>query len=309
MSRDRLAGIRAQQQPTEQPYAPQQAGGYGGYDQDQPYEQARPAGDDMQSFFEEIGSIQDAIKTLNANINQIQELHNRQLTTLDSAGDAGDISGQLQSLQTSTSRLTNNLKNRIKLLETATSRLPPSGDTNVRRTQEGAVKKRFMEAIQNYQGVEKQSRDKYRQRMERQYRIVKPDATDAEVKAAVEGGQGEQVFSQALMNSNRYGDARAAYREVQDRHADIKKIEQTITELAQLFNEMSVLTQEQDEKIVQIDQQAATVEQDLGNAEGQIQKAVKSARAARKKRWICFFICLIIIAVVAIVLGVHFGTK
>ena len=42
------------------------------------------------------------------------------------------------------------------------------------------------------------------------------------------------------MNSNRYGESRAAYREVQERHEDIKRIEQTLTELAQLFNDVSM---------------------------------------------------------------------
>ena len=54
--------------------------------------------------------------------------------------------------------------------------------------------------------------------------------------------QGGQVFSQALMNSNRYGDARSAYRDVQERHRDIKNIEKTLTELAQLFNDVSLLS-------------------------------------------------------------------
>jgi syntaxin 1B/2/3 len=40
------------------------------------------------------------------------------------------------------------------------------------------------------------------------------------------------------MNSSRYGESRAAYREVQERHQDIKRIEQTIAELAQLFNDV-----------------------------------------------------------------------
>lgn len=41
------------------------------------------------------------------------------------------------------------------------------------------------------------------------------------------------------MNSNRYGESRAAYREVQERHEDIKRIEKTLGELAQLFNDVS----------------------------------------------------------------------
>ena len=70
---------------------------------------------------------------------------------------------------------------------------------------------------------------------------VRPDATPEEVKAVVDDDQGGQVFSQALMNSNRYGDARSAYRDVQERHRDIKNIEKTLTELAQLFNDVSLL--------------------------------------------------------------------
>jgi syntaxin 1B/2/3 len=74
--------------------------------------------------------------------------------------------------------------------------------------------------------------------MERQFKIVKPDATPEEVRAVVDDDQGGQIFSQALMNSNRYGESRAAYREVQERHEDIKRIERTIAELAQLFNDV-----------------------------------------------------------------------
>jgi len=44
-----------------------------------------------------------------------------------------------------------------------------------------------------------------------------------------------------LLNSNRLGESRAAYREVQARHADIKKIEKTLIELAQLFQDVSCL--------------------------------------------------------------------
>jgi hypothetical protein len=82
-----------------------------------------------------------------------------------------------------------------------------------------------------------------------------------------------------LMNSNRYGEARTAYREVQERHEDIKRIERTLGELAQLFNDvccsiisllciclstsqMSVLVEQQDEQINVIEEQAAVVEKD-----------------------------------------------
>jgi syntaxin 1B/2/3 len=48
-------------------------------------------------------------------------------------------------------------------------------------------------------------------------------------------------FSMQLLSSNRYGDARGALREIQERNQDIKKIEKTLTELAQMFNEVRPL--------------------------------------------------------------------
>jgi t-SNARE complex subunit (syntaxin) len=55
-----------------------------------------------------------------------------------------------------------------------------------------------LEAIQSYQTVEQQHRQRYKQRLERQYKIVKPDATPEEVRAVVEDDNGGQVFSQAV---------------------------------------------------------------------------------------------------------------
>jgi syntaxin 1B/2/3 len=66
-----------------------------------------------------------------------------------------------------------------------------------------------------------------------------------------------------LLNSNRYGAARGAYREVQERHAEIQKIEKTLTELAQMFNEMAMLVEQQDEAVVNIETQAQGVDNDV----------------------------------------------
>ena len=39
----------------------------------------------------------------------------------------------------------------------------------------------------------------------------------------------------------------------------------------------------------------------------QTEIAVKHARSARRKRWICFGICVFVVAVLALVLGLYFG--
>jgi syntaxin 1B/2/3 len=259
-----------------------------------------PGGDSMSDFYSEISSIQDSLRTFNDNVSRIGDLHSRSLNNMDDAS-AQQNAEQLDHLVSDTSMLSGELKRRIKALE----RQGGAGrDGQIKKQQTALVKSKFVEAIQNYQSVEQQYRQRYKQRMERQFKIVKPDATPEEVRAVVNDDNGGQIFSQALMQSNRYGAARSAYREVQERHEDIKRIEQTLGELAQLFNDMSVLVEQQDETINAIEVQAAAVEKDTEAGLGYTEKAVSSARAARKKRWICFFIILVILIIVGVVLAV-----
>ncbi|KAF8628418.1 hypothetical protein AX15_003940 [Amanita polypyramis BW_CC] len=215
---------------------------------------------------------------------------------------------QLEDLVEDTSTLSATLKRQIKALE----RQGGSGrDGQIRKQQTALVKSKFVEAIQNYQTVEQQYRTKYKQRMERQFKIVKPEATPEEIRAVVNDDQGGQIFSQALMNSNRYGESRRAYHEVQERHEDIKRIERTLAELAQLFNDMSLVVEQQDEVINVIETQAAAAEKDVETGLQYTEKAVDSARSARKKRWICFWITLILVAILALILGlaIYKGVK
>ncbi|KAF7363343.1 Aspartate aminotransferase [Mycena sanguinolenta] len=320
MARDRLAAMRAQQQGGNNPSSnsyPTQASGDGGYGggggggsfqprarQANPYAQqddrsyemsdvntSAPAQDGRRRR-QHISSLQDSLRTFNDNVSRISDLHSRSLNNTDDNA-AQRNAAQLDELVEDTSALSATLKRRIKALE----------------KQGGApatalVKSKFVEAIQNYQTVEQQYRSRYKQRMERQFKIVKPDATPEEVRAVVNDENNGQIFSQALMNSNRYGESRAAYREVQERHEDIKRIERTLGELAQLFNDMSVLVEQQDETIQVIETQAAGVEKDTEVGLQYTEKAVESARSARKKRWICFFICLILLIIVAVVVVV-----
>ncbi|KAI0780762.1 t-SNARE [Trametes elegans] len=296
MARDRLAALRAQQQggggytnsdsyPMQStqdyrartraanPYAQQDDGpGYdnGGYDSAAKDTTsttnlttglggAGAGGDSMAAFYNEIASIQDDIRTFNDNVARISDMHSRSLNATDDVATQR-VNQQLEELVADTSALSNVLRRRIKALQKQGG---AGRDGQIRKQQTGLVKQKFMDAIQNYQTVEQQYRQKYKQRLERQYKIVKPDASPEEVKAVVDDDQGGQIFSQALMNSNRYGEARSAYREVQERHADIKKIERTITELAQLFNDMSILVEQQDEQITVINTTIVDVEKDV----------------------------------------------
>ena len=65
------------------------------------------------------------------------------------------------------------------------------------KNQVEVVKTRFTSLLQEHQVVEKEFRKKVKDRVERQYRIVNPNATADEVKQVTESDN-PQVFSQAV---------------------------------------------------------------------------------------------------------------
>lgn len=241
---------------------------------------------DPNAILNECREIDQGIDEIERNLQQLRMLQDRSLNDADtSAGSA--TSRQLDGLSSETMGLYRGLTERVRTIKSnAESRQPKNA------AQVGRVDRRLKDAIRSYQQVESAFRKKTQDQMARQYRIVRPDASEQEVQAAVEdSSQGAQVFQQALMQSDRRGQARAVLSAVQDRHAAIQKIEQQMIELAQLFQDMDTLVVQQEEQVQQIEQKGEEVVENLDKGNVELGGAVKSARGARRKKWICLGIC------------------
>mmetsp|Transcript_8629 Transcript_8629/g.8525 ORF Transcript_8629/g.8525 Transcript_8629/m.8525 type:complete len:290 (+) Transcript_8629:173-1042(+) len=262
--------------------------------------------DDFVTYMNEINDINNSLDQYSNLINLVSNKQRNFVQELDlNEEDADYNSKQIDALVSESQSLQNDLKNRIKNVQTQAAQ---SKDQH-KMDQAESCRKRFLEIIQEYRVVESNNREQTKVQAERQYRIIKPDASDDEVRAAVEDGNSQQYFQQALMQSNRRGEARTVLNEVQVRHRELLKLEKTMAELTQLFHDMEEMIIEQDQPIQQIDEQIHTAQHDIEQGVGHTNKAVTSAKKARKKKIWCLVICLIIIAILAIVLGVVFGRK
>lgn len=177
------------------------------------------------------------------------------------------------------------------------------------KAQVDALDRRLRNAINSYQRVESSFRKEVQESQRRQYLIVNPNATPAEIQDATAGGGDTQIFQQALMNSDRRGQAQSTLRNVQQRHDAIQQIERTMLELNQLFQDLDAVVTEQEPLVQNIEEKAVHTNDHLEAANVHVGKAIVSARAARKKKWICLGICvaiiLLIVLVVVIVLAVQ----
>ncbi|KAK0199113.1 t-SNARE [Armillaria mellea] len=250
-------------------------------------------------FLSEITSLQEAINNLTNNIRYISTLHTRSLNT--ASGDE-TVTRELGIIKEETSKLQNDIRDRIASLANQ-----PGDDMRVNQTK--LIRKRFMDVLQDYRRAEQDFTNRSKQRVGRQFRIVKPDATDDEVKQVIDASaSGTQIFSEAVLSSS-YGEARSAYREVQSRQQDLAQMERTMAELAQLFNDMQGIVEQHDDQIKEIEHTAQEVNVNTERGLSLTEDAVRLARSIRKKKWMCFWLCVCIIAILALVLGLALGLK
>jgi len=152
----------------------------------QPYQQAS----NPQAFFEEISYLRDALTRIQNEITDIQKLHERSLATIDE-GSNSTIQQQLDMKVAETSKLNRDLASRIKNLKQQSLNDPDKAP------QVGNLDRQFKDTLRRYQSVEAAFQRKTRDQLARQYLIVNPDATEAEVEDATNNANGP-VFSQAV---------------------------------------------------------------------------------------------------------------
>ena len=245
----------------------------------------RMAQGDPNAILNECRDIDLGVDQIERNLEQLRMLQQRTLDDADSSATSV-TNRQLDSLSSETMADYRTLTDRVRLVKSNAEARSPKNSPQI-----GRVDRRLKSAIQQYQQVESQFRKRTQDQMARQYRIVRPDASEQEVRAAVEDTSGGQVFSQALMQSDRRGQARQALSAVQDRHTALVKIEQQMVELAQLFQDMDTLVVQQEAAVTQIEQKGEEVVDHLDKGNEQIGTAVNTARKTRKKKWICLGIC------------------
>jgi len=208
-------------------------------------------------------SIDKAIDDLESRLQGLQSLHRRVLNDQASSSLIDTENSDIMTTYRS-------LGSRLKAIKS-----DPASQSASTAPQVGRVDRRLKAAITQYQRIEADFRKAMQEQQARQYRIVRPDASDAEVAAAVDDATGgAQIFQQALLNADRSGQARSALGAVRARHDEIRRIEQTMVELAQLFQDLDQIVLAQEPLVQTIEQKGEEVRENIIQANVELDKGV-----------------------------------
>jgi len=250
---------------------------------------------DPNRILNECREIDKGIDEIEQSLSNLATLQQRSLDDPDSSMNS-QTNRQLDAISTDTMGMYRNFAGRIKTIK----QNPESGSPK-NSPQVGKIDRKLKKAIQDYQKMDAAFRKKLQEQMARQYRIVRPEASEQEVREAVEDTSNQQVFSQALLQSDRRGQSRAALSAVENRHAAIQKIESQMIELAELFQDMETLVVQQEAAVTNIEMKGEEVVENVDKGTQEIGTAVKSARNARKWKWWCLGISILIVIIIVVI--------
>lgn len=144
-------------------------------------------------FLSRVKAIRNDIQSLTTDIRNIATLHQQALASSDGAAQH-----QLDDLVHATQIKNTSIRSQIQALKADTERTTDNS-FGVKKRQFETLNGDFKDTIQRFLQEEQQYKERYREQIARQYRIVNPDATDEQVQQAASADWGDEgVFQTAV---------------------------------------------------------------------------------------------------------------
>lgn len=256
---------------------------------------------EFDDFFKVMEDVQKKIDDIRVAVDKIGEKHAQKLSSV--SGKQGQVADtELDELDAELRTNANKVKNVIKSLgEDLKKETKKDAGFRLRQQQHAAISRQFFDVMTNYNSIQQKFKQKYRERVVRQYKIVKPDVTEDEIDDALSNEAGDSIFASQILSQG-HQEAKKALEEIKDRHEEILKLEKSIRALHQLFVDMALLVEQQGEMLDRIEFNVTNAEDYTADATQQLGSALAFQKSARKKKFICLALVVLLVIILVIIL-------
>ncbi|CAH1973543.1 unnamed protein product [Acanthoscelides obtectus] len=154
-----------------------------------------------------------------------------------------------------------------------------SADLRIRKTQHSTLSRKFVEVMTEYNRTQTDYRERCKGRIQRQLEITGRQTTNEELEEMLEQGN-PAVFTQGIIMETQQ--AKQTLADIEARHADIIKLENSIRELHDMFMDMAMLVENQGEMIDRIEYHVEHAVDYVQTATQDTKKALKYQSRARR---------------------------
>lgn len=281
MTKDRLAALQAAQSD----------------DEDMPEDVAVPVeGSFMEDFFNEVEEIRIMIDKIQANVEEVKKKHSAILSAPQSDEKTKqELEDLMADIKKTANRARGKLKGIEQNIEQEEQTNKSNADLRIRKTQHSALSRKFVEVMTEYNRTQTDYRERCKGRIQRQLEITGRATTNEELEEMLEQGN-SAVFTQGIIMETQQ--AKQTLADIEARHADIIKLENSIRELHDMFMDMAMLVESQGEMIDRIEYHVEHAMDYVQTATQDTKKALEYQSKARRKK-IMILICLTVLGLIA----------
>jgi len=259
----------------------------------------------MPAFFDDVDRVKASLSEIQTKLDELQE---RQLACVAAVSndETTKISHELETITEWVTKKSIEVKNRLKKMKEDLNNIDEKHSTEkrLRENMHGTLSRKFIDQMKEFQEIQARYKAKFKERVERQVKIVAPEATQEEIERIVDSGASD-VFAQNVLQK-KASDAEEALDYVKQRNEEIKNLEKSIMELHTLFVDMQLLVESQGELLDQIEYSVDRSEQYVEEAKVELDTAVDYQNSARKKILFLIILCICCLAIIIIPIIIKF---
>ncbi|KAK3930747.1 Syntaxin-1A, partial [Frankliniella fusca] len=205
-----------------------------------------------------------------------------------------EVKQELEDLMADIKKTANKVRAKLKVIEQNIEQEEhtnkSSADLRIRKTQHSTLSRKFVEVMTEYNRTQTDYRERCKGRIQRQLEITGRTTTNEELEEMLEQGN-SAVFTQGIIMETQQ--AKQTLADIEARHADIIKLENSIRELHDMFMDMAMLG----EMIDRIEYHVEHAVDYVQTATQDTKKALKYQSKARRKK-IMILICVSILIII-----------
>ncbi|XP_067136901.1 syntaxin-1A-like isoform X1 [Centruroides vittatus] len=255
----------------------------------------------MEDFFAEVEEIRENIDKIQTNVEEVKKKHS---AILSAPQTDEKIKQELEDLMANIKKTANKVRAKLKVMEQNIEQLEQtsmmSADFRIRKTQHSMLSQKFVEVMTDYNKTQTDYRERCKARIQRQLEITGKVTTDDELEDMLESGN-PAIFTQGIIMETQQ--AKQTLADIEARHADIIKLENSIRELHDMFMDMAMLVESQGEMIDRIEYHCEHARDYVESAKQDTKKALVYQSKARRKLIIIIIIAVILIIIIALIIA------
>uniref|UniRef100_A0A8C4R5B1 Syntaxin 2 n=1 Tax=Eptatretus burgeri TaxID=7764 RepID=A0A8C4R5B1_EPTBU len=259
----------------------------------------------MDQFFEQVEEIRGDIEKVAENVQEVKRKHS---AILSAPNTDEKMKQELEDLMADIKKTANRVRSKLKSIEQDIEKEETenrsSADLRIRKTQHSTLSRKFVEVMTEYNSTQTDYRERCKNRIQRQLEITGKTTTNEELEDMLESGN-PAIFTSGIQMDSKID--KQAMSEIESRHNDIIKLENSIRELHDMFVDMAMLVESQGEMIDRIEYNVEHSVDYVERAVSDTKKAVKYQSKARRKKIMIIICCVVLGIVIASTFGGIFG--